>query len=338
MAHPHHLAQLDKGTAAWNTWRIENPDLRPDLSLAQLAGRDLNEADLSGTNLRRTQLSNARLVNAAIMDADLSGANLMGADLSGAALNRSTLIEANLSAATLRGAELDDATLRGANLSQANLQGASLRYTILVDADLSGADLTGCAIYGVSAWNTRLDSAIQARLALTRPPASAHPVSELATTVDHLEAAQFLYLLSQNAYTPAIHSSLTRHIMLIFGRFTPERKEAFQTILHDLWERNYVPVVVDVLTVEEQTQASLINALIGMSSGVLIDLSDVPYTGVMFPRRSIPVQPVLMEGKVEREVFPLFYHQLLPIYRYDNTESLRRCIAVYLDLLSDPAS
>ena len=308
MAHPHHLEQLDKGTAAWNTWRMEHPDLRPDLSLAQLEGRDLDEADLSGTNLRRTQLSNASLVNAAIMDADLSGATLMGADLHQAALTRSTLIAANLSAATLRSAELDDANLRGANLSRANLQGASLRNTILVDADLRGADLTGCAIYGVSAWNTRLDGAIQAHLGLARSPASVHPVSEPAITVDRLEAAQFLYLLSQNAYTPAVHSSLTRHIMLILGRFTPERQEAFQTILHDLWERNYVPVFVDVLTVEEHTHAALINALIGMSSGVLIDLSDVPYTGVMFPRRSIPVQPVLMEGKVEREVFPLFYH------------------------------
>jgi hypothetical protein len=237
MAHPHHLAQLDKGTAAWNAWRIENPDLRPDLSFAQLEGRDLNGADLSGTNLRRTQLSNAGLAFAAIMDADLSGANLMGADLSEAALNRSRLIGANLSAATLRSADLEDATLRGANLSRANLQGASLRYTILVDADLSGADLTGCAIYGVSAWNTRLHGAIQARLALSRSPDSAHSVPEPAITVDHLAAAQFLHLLSQNAYTPAIHSSLTRHIVLIFGRFTPERQQDLQAIRHDLWDR-----------------------------------------------------------------------------------------------------
>jgi len=338
MAHPHHLAQLDKGTAAWNTWRMENPDLRPDLSFARLEGHNLNGADLSGTNLRRAQLSNAGLAFAAIMDADLSRANLTGADLSETALNRSTLIEANLSAATLRGAELDDATLRGANLSQANLQGASLRYAILVDADLSGADLTGCAIFGVSVWNTRLDGAIQAHLVLTRSPAAAHAVPELAITIDHLEAAQFLYLLSQNAYTPAVHSSLTQHIILIVGRFTPERKKAFQTILHDVWERNYVPVLVDVLTLEAHTHAALINALIGMSSGVLVDLSDVPYTGVMFPRRSIPVQPVLMQGKVEREVFPMFFHQMLPIYRYDNTASLRNYLAVFLDLLSTPTN
>ena len=319
MAHPHHLAQLDKGTAAWNTWRIENPDLRPDL------------------NLRRTRLSNASLVNAAIMDADLSGATLMGADLRQAALTRSTLIETNLSAATLQGAELDDANLRGANLSRANLQSASLRYTILVDADFSGADLTGCAIYGVSAWNTRLDGAIQSHLALARSPALAHAGPESALTVDHLEAAQLLHLLSQNAYTPAVHSALSRHIVLIFGRFPPERQQTLQVIRHDLWERNYVPVFVDVLALEEQAHAGLIDTLIGMASGVLVDLSDVPYTEVMFPRRPVPVQPVLVEGQVAREVFPLFYHQLLPLSRYDSMESLRRCLAVFLDWLPAPS-
>ncbi|HEV2582628.1 MAG TPA: pentapeptide repeat-containing protein, partial [Ktedonobacteraceae bacterium] len=271
---------------------------------------------------------------AALLDADLSGANLTGTDLSEAVLNRSRLIGANLSAATLRDADLQDATLRGANLSGANLQGANLRYTVLADADLSGADLTGCAIYGVSAWNTRLHGAIQARLDLTDSPAPGHPVSQPAITVGHLAAAQLLHLLSQNAYTPAVHSALSRHIVLILGRFPPERQQTLQAIRHDLWERNYVPVFVDVLALEEQAHAGLIDVLIGMASGVLVDLSDAPYAEVMFPRRPIPVQPVLVEGQVAREVFPLFYHQLLPLSRYESTEGLRRCLAVFLDRLS----
>jgi Pentapeptide repeats (8 copies) len=334
MANPQHLEQLDKGTAAWNTWRLENPDLRLDLSHAHLEGRDLSEANLSETFLRETQLSNARLVKAAIRDADLSGANLMGSDLTQAALNRSTLIETNLFAATLKGAVLDDANLRGANLSRVILQGASLRYTILVDVNLSGADLTGCAIYGVSVWNTRLDRAIQTDLIITRSSDSEQFALEPAITVDHIEAAQFLYLLFQNAYTPAIHSSLMRHIILIFGQFTPERKEAFKTILHNFWEQNYVPVFVDLMLFEDHTHTAMINALIGISSGILIDLSDVPYRDVMFPRRSIPIQPLLREGKVERDVFPMFYHQMLPLRRYDDTASLRSFLTEYLHHLS----
>jgi hypothetical protein len=31
MANPDHIAQLMKGVTAWNTWRQDNRDIRPDL-------------------------------------------------------------------------------------------------------------------------------------------------------------------------------------------------------------------------------------------------------------------------------------------------------------------
>ena len=42
MANDDHIAQLRKGVDAWNAWRDENPDIRPDL-----AGADLHSANLS---------------------------------------------------------------------------------------------------------------------------------------------------------------------------------------------------------------------------------------------------------------------------------------------------
>jgi hypothetical protein len=334
MAHPDHLEQLNKGTAAWNSWRKAHPDLRLDLSGAHLEERDLGEVNLSETNLRGTQLSNARLVKATIRDADLSEAQLKGADLTEAALNRSTLIETNLHSATLKGAILDDANVRGANLHQVNLRGASLRYTLLADANLSGADLTGCAIYGVSVWNTRLDGAIQKNLVMTRPSDPARSPQEFALTVDRMEAAQFLYLLAQNAYTPTLHFSLMRHIVVIIGQFTPERKETFKTILRDVGKQTYVPVFVEAMAFQDHTYAAMINALTALASGIVIDLSSVPSTGVMFPRRSTPIQRLLPEGYLERDVFPNFYHKMLPLHRYHNMAGLRTCLTEFLDFLS----
>ena len=40
MANDDHIAQITKGVAAWNAWRKENPDIRPDLSGANLKGAD----------------------------------------------------------------------------------------------------------------------------------------------------------------------------------------------------------------------------------------------------------------------------------------------------------
>ena len=52
MANDKHVAMLRKGVAAWNAWRDENLDFRPNLSdaalPADLAGAHLSEAELTG--------------------------------------------------------------------------------------------------------------------------------------------------------------------------------------------------------------------------------------------------------------------------------------------------
>src|SRR4051795_13670279 len=92
MANKEHLAQLKQGVEAWNQWRRENPNARPDLSQANLAGAHLVEADLSGTNLFWADLAHANLHNA-----DFSRSNLFGANLFGANLHKAVLWDADLS-------------------------------------------------------------------------------------------------------------------------------------------------------------------------------------------------------------------------------------------------
>ncbi len=65
MANEEHLAKLKEGV---DSWKRENPDVRPDLPDA-----DLLEADLIGVNLYRADLYGADL-----RDADLSNATLVG--------------------------------------------------------------------------------------------------------------------------------------------------------------------------------------------------------------------------------------------------------------------
>jgi hypothetical protein len=81
MANPEHLEIIKQGVEKWNRWRVENTEIKPDLS----------EADLRGANLSRADLGLA----------DLSGANLSGSDLSRAALGRANLSRADLSGANL---------------------------------------------------------------------------------------------------------------------------------------------------------------------------------------------------------------------------------------------
>jgi len=127
MANQKHLDILKQGVETWNQWQQEHPEIRPDLSFA-----------------------------------NLSRANLLGADLRLADLVRAHLWEANLSAANLSRANLLGANLSGANLSAASLFGAVLSHT-----NLSRASLTQCCIYGISAWKVQLAGAIQDNLVIT---------------------------------------------------------------------------------------------------------------------------------------------------------------------------
>ena len=73
MANMRHLESLQRSVEAWNTWRDEHKDIRPDLNRV-----DLYRANLSDANLKDVNLS----------EADLRGANLTGASLTRAYFNR----------------------------------------------------------------------------------------------------------------------------------------------------------------------------------------------------------------------------------------------------------
>ena len=140
MANEKHLAILKRGVAAWNEWRAQHPDTRPDLG-----GADLRGADLRGASLSRADLIRADLIRADLSEANLCAADLPEADLSLAYLRRAYLDEADLS-----GADLSEADLHGANLSGANLSGAHLFTANLYGAHLGGAHLFTANLYGAN--------------------------------------------------------------------------------------------------------------------------------------------------------------------------------------------
>ncbi len=102
-------------------------------------------------------------------------------------------------AATLDGANLDGADLFCANFARASLRNAQVRRTnlmgaVLVETDLTQAQLTESLVYGVSAWNANLEGAAQYGLIVTGP-------DQPHVTVDHLEMAQFVSLVSAQTIT-----------------------------------------------------------------------------------------------------------------------------------------
>ena len=74
MADEEQVRILREGVGAWNRWREQHPDVRPDLKKADLGGADLSEANLSEADLRGANIRLTNLTMSEFRGADLSGA------------------------------------------------------------------------------------------------------------------------------------------------------------------------------------------------------------------------------------------------------------------------
>jgi uncharacterized protein YjbI with pentapeptide repeats len=303
-----------------------------DLSGADLSGAYLNEAylneaylsgvDLSGADLIETDLREAHLNEAYLIGANLSGANLSGADLSGAHLSGAYLIGAYLSRAHLSGADLSGADLSGADLSGADLSGADLRHATLEKTNFSAATLTQCSVYGISVWNVQLSEAKQENLVITDE-------GEPTITVDNLEVAQFIYLLLNNAKIRDVINTITTKVVLILGRFTPERKVVLDALREALRQQDYLPVLFDFEKPNSRNFTETVGTLAHLARFIIADLTaprSIPQElHALIPLLRVPVQPLLHTSE---EVYSMFedleetYHWVLPPFHYTTLETL----------------
>ncbi len=326
MANPEHLAKLKEGVERWDQWRIQNPGIRPDLRGADLTGarlrgnliKDRIDSKYKKTaNFRETDFNGARLEGA-----DLFWANLQGTDLSNADLTSAYCMMTDFSNANLSGAKLWRANLRGASLRGASLSEADLREAILVETNLEKANLTGCNVYGISVWNVCLEQAIQSNLVITK-------WDESPIQVDNLEVAQFIYLLLNNEKIRSVIDTITSKVVLILGRFTPERKVVLDAIRDELRKRDYLPVLFDFEKPASRNLTETVSTLAHMARFVIADITDaksIPQElmAIVPNMPSVPVQPVLLASQQEYGMFEHFrnYPWVLEEVLYDDQQTL----------------
>ena len=319
MANAEYLELLRQGVRGWNQCRIS----RAELHRADLSGADLRGLDLTGVNLAETYLDGANLSGATLSKADLSDADLRKARLCGAHLNEANLRGAILSGAKLCGANLSEANLRGSFLDGANLSKASLHGAILTDADLTEADLSGCYVYGISAWNVTLNEGTkQQDLVVT-------PQGESELTTDDLEVAQFIYLMLDNEKLQRVIDTITSKVVLILGRFSPERKMVLDALRDELRTRNYVPVVFDFEKPRSGTTINTVTLLARMARFVIADISDaksvlMELQAIVPSGPKLPVLPIIVAGQNEPGMFDSFeaYPWFLKVHPYENPAQL----------------
>jgi hypothetical protein len=200
------------------------------------------------------------------------------------------LRKAHLRKAILSLAYLHGACLEGADLREARLVGATL-----IETNLEGANLTGCSVYAVSAWDVRLKGAIQSNLVITRE-------GEPAIQVDNLQVAQFIYLLLNNENIRHLIDTITSKVVLILGRFTPERKVVLDAIKEELRKRDYLPVLLDFEKPSNRSITDTVSTLAHMARFVIADITDAKSIPQELMRivpflTRVPVQPLLLASQ-----------------------------------------
>jgi hypothetical protein len=203
----------------------------------------------------------------------------------------------------------------------------------LIETNLPHADLTGCRVYGISAWDLKLEGAKQRDLVITTR-------DQPEITVDNLEVAQFIYLLLHNEKIRDVIDTITSKVVLILGRFTPERKAVLDALRDELRAHNYLPVLFDFPETESRDLTETVSLLARMAHFIIADLtnpSSIPKElEAIVPGLAVPVQP-LIEGSTRP--FAMFkdywkYDWVLPVYRYDGLKTL---LAVLAEKVVGPA-
>ena len=340
-----HLQEANLQNALLMRSALHGADLRDAVcKRANLDGAILKGAVLHNTSFVRAKLTGARLIFAQMNGTKFTGANLSNAVFISAKgdstdFRGAKLIDANLHKAILRNADFREANLSGSNLrntdlTDAKFMAANLRNVSFVETVIAGAGFQGCRVYGVSAWDLIGEPSNENDLVI-------NPSGKPSIQVDGIEVAQFIYLLIENQKLRKIIDTFTSRVVLILGRFTPERKIILDDLKKALRKWGFVPIVFDFDRPKGKDFTETVMTMAGLSLFVIADITNPKSSPLelqaTIPNYQVPFVPIIQEGE---EPFSMManlqskYDWVLDTLRYDSSDTL---IEVLKNAVIDPA-
>ncbi|HEX7242720.1 MAG TPA: pentapeptide repeat-containing protein, partial [Longimicrobiaceae bacterium] len=203
--------------------------------------------------------------------------------------------------------------------SGADLTDAIFMGTIIRDTDLRGATLRECKLHDTVIRNVRLGDAIQQDIIIRGPGEE--------ITVDDLEVAHLVDFLLHNPKVRQSIDTITLKVVLILGRFSPERKTLLDRLREEIHVRGLMPMHVECRSLGGLHHTDTVPTLAGMSRFVIADLTSpgiIPQVleKIVPQLPSVPVQPILHADQELGDLLPHFqrYPWVLPPCHYDSLE------------------
>ena len=142
--------------------------------------------------------------------------------------------------------------------------------------------------------------------------------------------AQFIYLLLNNEKIRQVIDTITSKVVLILGRFTPERKDVLDALRQELRRWDYLPVLFDFEKPTNKDLTGTVSTLAGLARFIIADLTDpssVPHElATIIPGTVVPVQAILLEGQPEYAMFHDLVRTSLERWNRTNTSLKERLI------------
>ena len=348
----------DYGYVKWSRWRKNNHVRIPNLENANLNKIELLKYDFNNANFKGAQLKEAKLFNCEFMGADLENANLKYVNCLFSNFTKATLNNVNFSSADLinttmincncikarfinvsmvqnlaGGSDFSFSDFTGSKIIMTNLVDCNLQKTKFVDCYLNGSNLSrsnlnnsiikSSTIYGVSTWDTSTEGSLQENLTIT------NHYNDSPLTVDDLEIANFIYLISNNLKVANAIDNISTKVVLILGRFTPERLEILKYIKSVLNRKNYVPILFDFEKPNRKDLTETVGLIGRMSKFVVADLTDaksIPQElSELIPNNpSLTIYPIVSKEHREYSMFEHWvrYPWVKKVLKYDKKSEL----------------
>jgi hypothetical protein len=141
--------------------------------------------------------------------------------------------------------------------------------------------------------------------------------------------AQFVYLLLSSTKIRQTIDTITAKVVLILGRFTPERLSILERIREALRNRDYLPMLFNFSCPASRDLTETVSTLAHLARFVIVDLTDarsIPQElmAIVPNLPSVPVQPIVASGEAEYGMFEHFrrYPWVLEPVPYSDEEAL----------------
>jgi hypothetical protein len=123
--------------------------------------------------------------------------------------------------------------------------------------------------------------------------------------------------------------TITSKVVLILGRFTPERKAVLDAMREELRHRDYLPVLFDFEKTVHRDLTETVSTLAHMARFVIADITDaksIPQEllAIVPNLPSIPIQPLLLASQQEYGMFEHFrrFPWVLEPFVYEDQDRL----------------